>query len=201
MADPGVAFRNHYLQVQALTPENPDISNAVINGNSSILDTLASGGLPLSLAIFFILLTIGIITLLITRVADINKILTVSFLALITSAIPYGTKLANEPTRLQSKAGPTEIPKNVIVKDVTPYAFLVTWETDDSNSGVIRLRTEPDTHAEQKVFPESNDGKTSQHSLHITSLSPNTMYYFEILSGADWYNQNGQPLQVKTPSP
>jgi hypothetical protein len=200
--DTGLAIKTHYLQVQALTPETPlTVPPSSAPTTNAITDILASGGLPLSLGIFFVLLTVGIIALLVTKVQDFNKILTISFLALVTSAIPYGTKLATETTRLQSRASIVSIPKNVEVSNVTATGFDVMWQTDTPNSGALRLRSDQDKKSAQTVYQEPDTDPITSHKISLTNLDPQTTYYFELLSGSVWFNQNGKPLVVATTSP
>jgi hypothetical protein len=194
-----LALQQHYLQVSALTPEDPTIvvTNAPAQTNA-VASLLSAGGLPLSLAIFFILLTLGIITLLITKVHDFNKILTISFLALVTSSIPYGTKLVTETTSLQTKATATEIPQNITVTQVVASGFTVSWQTTDPTFGTVRVRQQAEKTGEQKVFTDPSEAASTTHTINVKNLLPATTYYFEILSQSVWYNHNGLPLEVKT---
>jgi hypothetical protein len=194
-----LSLQQHYLQVSALTPEDPTIviANAPTQTNA-VANMLSAGGLPLSLAIFFILLTLGIVALLITKVHDFNKILTISFLALVTSSIPYGTKLVTETTSLQTKATVTEIPQNMTITQLTSTGFTVTWQTADPTYGVLRIRQQAQKTGDQKVFTGQNQEASTTHSLTVNNLLPATTYYFEILSQSVWYNNNGLPLEVQT---
>lgn len=188
-----------YLKAPLLSPLNPQVVSAQTapTPSSSLLQNLWSP-LSISIIIFLVLVALGLITLSVTKIRDVNKVLTVLFMALITSAIPFGTRLAQEQTSLQSKASPINTPKNIVVSAVTATSFTLTWETDAAAIGTIRLRQTHDPSPLQKILTETNHATNYTHALTVSDLNPNTDYYFEILSGSEWYNLNGEPIKVHT---
>ena len=111
--DQNTNFAQHYLNVKALTPTTQD--------QSASPAASSYGSFPLGLTstpvvIFFSLLIVGTTGLLITRTRDLNKLLMVLAIAVITSAIPLyalgyvkrghndpGTILSLEPSDTEKK--------------------------------------------------------------------------------------------------
>jgi len=196
--NPDLSIAHHYLQVQALTPVEstngsaPSIKEPISSGIFSLRYT------TISIIIFMVLLSGGVISLIITRVRDLNKILMIMTIAALTSAIPLATSLVSNQTRLQSKAGPGDAPKNLVIYNVTSTDFVIKWETDKEEASVIRLRTTPQIGPTTKIISEKAGYETYTHIITVTDLIPNTIYYLEVLSGGNWYNHNSQPIQITT---
>lgn len=187
---------NHYLQVQALTPHSGVSSTPPPVGKTEEKLTF---DLSLTQAlIFFALLFIGALGLLFARAKRGSAIFALITLAFITSALPVSMFIINRQTRLSSQAVPVSTPKNVIVDQVTNRGMRILWETDTPEVGVIRLRQTPESSPLNRIISEPEGVDIYSHVLAIADLAPNTLYYFEILSGGVWYDNQGQPLTVKT---
>lgn len=192
-------FTKHYLNVKSLTPASQPTTTSTASATTSNQASLSLSLTSTPVIIFFSLLIIGTIGLLITRARDLNKLLMVLAISLIASAIPLTTQILSQETRLTSHAGPEYTPKNVIVYNLTATSFMISWQTDKSDTGIIRVRTTPEVSPHTRIISDSPDQSEYMHHLTVDELEPNNSYYLEILSGGQWYNLNGQPLYIKTP--
>lgn len=193
----GETLTDHYLRVQALTPESP-VSQPT-NLSSSPFDLFSV--LTSWPALLFIgLITVTFVALLIVKVKNTGTLISLLLMVLVAGAIPVSVGVVNQQTRLQSQAGPETTPKNVVVANVSPTAFTILWETDKSNVGTIRVHTSPQMDAFSKIYSEDDQEGIYKHFIRLENLTPSTDYYIEILSSGVWYNQNGTPLKVTTPA-
>lgn len=200
--DPDAAnlLRAHYLKVQALSPVVN--SSTPPAGSSSPADPFfnffTQNPTSAALLIFCAFMVIGIIGLLITKVRNVNTILTLMFIAFMTSTIPYGTRIIQQQTHLESQAGPELTPKNLIIDNVTRTGFTIMWDTDNPNLGALRLKSSLDPTEIPKIASEPDGPPLNKHVITVNNLKSNTLYYVDILSGSTWYNNNGRSLEVKT---
>jgi hypothetical protein len=193
------SLTQHYLAVQALTPQS--------GSPISTTGPVSSGfDLPFGLSLFqslviIGLVVIGLVILFIVVFQDVKKAFTIIGLILMTSAVPISVAITNQQTRIQSQAGPNYVPKNVSVNQVISNGFTVVWDTDQPGVGVIRVRPQSQMANNNQIFSEAEDGDIYKHIIKISQLKPNQDYYFEILSGGVWYDDQGQPLHVQTLQP
>ncbi len=186
----------HYLQIQALTPvsgaepvtiENSDLQSSTLQQYTS------------SIVIVFIgMLVVGSIGLLITKTRYINKLVLVLFIAFVTSIIPITMHSLSQQQSVQTQADNDHIPTNVKVTQVTATSFSVLWDTSDYTVGTIRIWDALGNMKYNQIFSEPEGGQIYKHVIVIKDLVPNTSYNFEILSGGEWYNNRGKPLQITT---
>ena len=113
-----------------------------------------------------------------------------------------GVILVNMRQGLESKAGPSESPKNLKISNLNSSTFSVSWTTDTPLTGLIKYSEDP-----AKIVTPAGDVRdqisgTSQsynsHTVNVSGLSPSTTYYFLIVSGSGTYDDNGKPFQVRT---
>ena len=131
-----------------------------------------------------------------------KKIPTALGLLILIAGLIAGIVLVNSRTSLQTKAGPTESPKNIKITNRGSNSVSISWTTDIPMTGYIRYSEDP-----AKITVPAGDVRdqisgTSQaytnHYVNITGLSPNKQYYFNIGSGSQSYNDNGRPFQFRT---
>ncbi len=131
-----------------------------------------------------------------------RKIPTFFGLLILIAGLVGGIYLVNSRTSLQTKAGPTESPKNIKVTNRGSGTVSISWTTDVPMTGYLRYSEDP-----AKINLPAGDVRdqisgTSQsytnHYANITGLNPNKQYYFNIGSGSQTYNDNGRPFQFKT---
>lgn len=138
-----------------------------------------------------------------TRPSFMNKrIPTLLGLLILIGGLVAGIVLVNRSQVLESKAGPTESPKNVKITNKGSNTFSVSWTTDTPMTGYLKYSEDP-----AKINLPAGDTRdqisgTSQsytnHYVNITGLGPNKTYYFLIGSGSQTYNDSGKPFQVRT---
>jgi hypothetical protein len=186
----------HYLQVQALTPQSgaPVVSSSNTVSSSNLLFGLSSTEITVIGAFF----AVGIAILVIVLVNNLKKALTVLSLVLMTSAVPISVIIMNQQTRIESNAGPDYVPKNVIVTQVNSTGFSVMWDTDRPGTGVLRVRSKPETTDFNRIYSEPEGGDIYKHLIKVEGLNPNQAYYLEILSAGVWYDNQHQPLKIIT---
>lgn len=131
-----------------------------------------------------------------------KRIPTVVGLLILIAGLVVGVVLVNSRTSLQTKAGPTESPKNVKVTNRGATTLSISWTTDIPMTGYVKYSEDP-----AKVTLPAGDVRdqisgTSQsytnHYINITGLGANKTYYFLIGSGSQTYNDNNKPYQVRT---
>lgn len=131
-----------------------------------------------------------------------RKIPTVVGLLILLGGLVAGIILVNNRQGLQTKAGPTESPKNVKITNASTNTFSVSWTTDTPVTGFLRYSENPG-----KVTTPAGDIRDqisgsaqayTNHYVNITSLKADTTYYFVIGSGPQTYNDSGKPFQTRT---
>jgi hypothetical protein len=122
-------------------------------------------------------------------------VLAVSF---VTSAIPLALNLTQQRTAIESKANVEYTPTEVVITGVTATGFDITWHTDKPQTGAVRIALDKAMTENSRVITATDLQITTDHFISINQLEPGTNYYLEVLSGADWYNLNGEPLLIAT---
>jgi len=186
-------MQDYYLKIQALTPAGDQNVSQAGQAAGSALQIPA-----LSIVIFLTVLVIGAFTLLVTKSHQINKMLVLLAMAFIVSAVPIAMRSLAEPVSYRPLAGPQAVPKNVVINKVSSTGFNISWETDRPESGTIRLGPTSSLLTDARVFSEAEGQTSTSHLIEITGLKPFTSYYLVILSGSQWFNNQGQPIKVQT---
>jgi len=87
-------------------------------------------------------------------------------------------------SRRTGQAGGSVVPTNVVITNVTDTGFAVVWTTPDPATGTIKLVSPK--HTPSAFFDDRDTtGKLKSYSTHmvtIRSLTPATLYTFQILS-------------------
>lgn len=131
-----------------------------------------------------------------------KRIPTLLGILILIGGLIAGVILVNMRQGLESKAGPTESPKNVKISNLGSTTFSVSWTTDIPLTGLIKYSEDP-----TKITTPAGDARdqisgTSQgytnHSVNVTGLGANKTYYFLIISGSGTYDDNGKPFQIRT---
>lgn len=131
-----------------------------------------------------------------------KKIPTAVGMLILIAGLIGGVILVNSRTSLQTKAGPTESPKNIKITNRGSNSVSISWTTDIPMTGYIRYSEDPGKITTPAGDVRDQISGTSQaytsHYVNITGLNPNKQYYFNIGSGSQTYNDNGKPFQFKT---
>lgn len=131
-----------------------------------------------------------------------KRIPTALALVILIAGLIAGVVLVNSRTSFQSKAGPTESPKNVRITNRSASGLSISWTTDIPMTGYIKYSEDP-----AKINLPAGDIRdqisgTSQnytnHYVNITGLGANKTYYFVVGSGSQIYTDNGKPFQIRT---
>ena len=92
-----------------------------------------------------------------------------------------------------------EAPQNVQVQKSTPDTASIGFSTEGESVTAIEYGTAPDPSG-FKTIPVSGSPST-QHNIDLSSLEPNTTYYFQIRVGEIVYNNDGQYWTFTTNAP
>ncbi len=82
----------------------------------------------------------------------------------------------------------------VYISDVWENGFVVSWATDEASDGHVDWGT---TIGSWTTTSDS-EGSTTTHYVTISGLSPNTLYYFQVRSGAETDDNGGAYYSVTT---
>jgi len=82
---------------------------------------------------------------------------------------------STRPTEPIEDTTPPTITSGPDVSDITENSAVITWTTDEASSSVVEYGTEP----EYGLTAEGEDNVT-EHSVPLTSLSPDTTYYYRV---------------------
>lgn len=131
-----------------------------------------------------------------------KRIPTLLGILILIGGLVAGVVLVNMRQGLESKAGPTESPKNIKISNRSSTTFSVSWTTDIPLTGLVKYSEDP-----AKITTPAGDARdqisgTSQgytnHSINVTGLGASKTYYFLIVSGSGTYDDNGKPFQIRT---
>ena len=108
--------------------------------------------------------------------------------------------LFENASRSQSRASGSEQPKNIQLTNVSDSSFTVTWLTDSTATGTVRLSMPPFQSITAFDDRDTNGKLTpyQTHSVTVRSLKPNTNYSLKVLSNGKSYGDNKKPLSVRT---
>ncbi len=113
-----------------------------------------------------------------------------------------GVVLVGRQQGTETKAGPTESPKNVRISNRGTNTFSISWTTDTPVTGFVKYSENP-----TKIVSPAGDVRDqisgsaqsyTNHHVNVTNLKADTTYYFVIGSGPMTYNDDGKPFQVRT---
>lgn len=130
-----------------------------------------------------------------------KRIPTLLGIFVLTLGIGLTTFLTNKETFFQIKAGPTQQPQNVRITNITDTSFTVSYTTSDKITGSINYGKDQAlglTALDSRDKQSGNVKTYKVHNIEVNNLSPQSQYYFTILSGQDTYLNNNQPFQVST---
>jgi len=131
-----------------------------------------------------------------------KRIPTLLGLFILIGGLVAGIALVNTRQGIESKAGPTESPKNIKISNKGSSTFSISWTTDIPLTGFVKYSDNP-----AKINLPAGDVRDqisgssqsyTNHLANITGLKPNTTYYFLIGSGSQTYDDGGKAFQIRT---
>lgn len=116
-------------------------------------------------------------------------------------AIGVGIYLAK--SRTASPAGTSALaPKQVKLTNISDTGFSVSWTTDETAAGLIKVGTEPNslktTVLDDRDQLSGSKGNFGIHHASAKNLAANTKYFFKIESGGKNYDNQGKPFEITT---
>lgn len=115
--------------------------------------------------------------------------------------ISLGVVLIKQGSKFFLKANPDFTPKQVKISNVTDSSFSVSWITDSQTSGFVNYGPNEDLIFTAEDDRDQISGKVDSFLVHhvtIRDLKPATTYFFEIESGGETFDNNGESYQVTT---
>ena len=124
-----------------------------------------------------------------------KKTITIVLVSLLGIAIIVGAVLSMGKIRtfLGGATGGSR-PEGVRVTNITANSATVIWQTSKSVAGQIEYGTTPGSF----LLRNTETAQTSDHSLVLSPLLPETIYYFRIRIGEEVYDENGAPYSFTT---
>jgi uncharacterized membrane protein len=179
---------NHFQEIQALTVIDSNLPPENLNTPNQ-----AAFFFPI---FFFILLCIGVFGWqFYSRLKDFSRILMVLAVGLVLGMVPLTVNILNSrSTNTLTKAVTDFTPQRVILEEVGPNEYRLSWRTQVPTYGAVKLSTARDMKTNTSII---KDGRMNLvHSHTLTQLKPGITYYIEILSDTRWYNHQGQPIII-----
>ncbi len=112
------------------------------------------------------------------------------------SSLPIAVLMVNQRQNIKSGAQQINPPQEVKVTNVTDSSFTVTWLTKSPSTGFV-VWGENENNLNKTDLSETEDNSYI-HSVTITGLLPNKLYYFKINSGGNLYSDSQKAWVVKT---
>lgn len=130
-----------------------------------------------------------------------KKIPTLLGIILISGGIFMTTMLTRSGVIFQSKAGPTQIPQQVRLSNISDSSFTVTYTTATPILGSVKYGTNATFGSTALDDRDQQKGTVTPfvtHYITVKNVRPSTKYLFAIVSGDNTYDNNGQPFEVTT---
>ncbi len=126
-----------------------------------------------------------------------------TLLALVLIVLGIGTTafLTRTGTIFKSGASPSEAPKNIRVTNINDTSFTITYTTDTPTLGSISFGKNISLGT---VLLDDRDQTTNTphaytvHTVTVKNLSPNTQYFYSVISGDTTYMNNATPYTITT---
>lgn len=121
-------------------------------------------------------------------------------LFILVLGIGTGVFLIGQVRQLQTKAAADTLPEQVTISNIADSSFVVSWITSQATNGTVTLGTDSTLdEIKNDVRDKSSLGqKFLTHYVFIENLSPETKYYFKIISGGKTYDNSGKIYSVVT---
>lgn len=101
----------------------------------------------------------------------------------------------------ESRAAPEKNPSNIAITNVSPNSFTVMYTTDQPIAGSLTYGTEKNGTNVALDDRDKQNGRPAPSTVHhitVPNLSPDTTYFFSILSGDSVFLNDKEPYEVKT---
>jgi len=132
----------------------------------------------------------------------VRRLPTILGILILVAGIAVTTYLTQHAQRFFLKAEPTVLPQEVNVTNLTSEAFSVSWITPSSpSSGYLKYGKSASL---DKISLDERDqkidalGQYAVHHVTVTGLTPQTTYYFKIVSQGKEYGENDASYRVTT---
>ena len=187
-----------YLQtVEALTlkstsQEAAPLALSTSPWNSFLFSPLVVYG---AIVIFFLVFIFLLVLQIARHVVNLRKITASLVVALLVAVIPLSVRLILEANKLEIRASPDEVPRNITVTQLSTTSLQINWTTNANKTGLVRVSQAPLDPENATVVIADRGDKVKEHVVRLEKLQPGTEYELEILSGGKWYNIEGRPLK------
>lgn len=121
------------------------------------------------------------------------RIPTILGLLIVSAGLAISVFFVRYQTKSTLIANPNFAPKNILISNLKPNQFTISWKTDDETVGFVTYGMDSSLG---KVVPDNRDknlnqqGKYKLHFTTVTGLSPQGKYYFKIGSTDGVYGGN-----------
>lgn len=120
-------------------------------------------------------------------------------LILLIAGLVVGVYLVGQQTGFFSHAGTSVTPKEIKISNISDNSFAVSWITNQPTTGFISYSVTPELGTAVSDDRDTEGRKDRfTHHVTLTNLSPDTLYYFKIGSGAEIYDNKGNSYEQKT---
>lgn len=109
--------------------------------------------------------------------------------------------LVDQGIIFEGRAAPGKTPSNIAITNVSPTSFTVMYTTEESVPGTLSYGTEKEGTSVALDDRNASDGKSTPfttHQITARNLTPDTTYYFKIVSGDAIFLNNNEPYTIKT---
>jgi len=131
-----------------------------------------------------------------------RKVPTLLALPILVLGLVGGVMVVSKKSNFGIKAGPTSVPKNVRVTNLSHDKMTISWVTDTPVVGFVKYSENPSNintpAGDGRDQRSGSNGLYTTHSVDLNSLSPTKTYYFEVGSGSVMYDDSGRPYQATT---
>lgn len=126
----------------------------------------------------------------------INKIPTILGLTLLIAGIAAGVLLINSNKIFSLGAKPENSPKNIRVSNIQNETVTISFITGKRTESLLLWKEKGHQQFKSEIVNE--DKAAYIHSINITGLSPNSTYYFKVVSSGNEFDNEGIPWQFST---
>lgn len=121
-------------------------------------------------------------------------------LIILILGLVIGLYLISQETSLFSKAGVSDVPKEVRISNISDNSFTVSWITDKTTTGFVKFgESEQLGSVASDDRDEDSQKKRATHHVTLKNLDPDRVYYYQI-SPDRIYKQTTAPTTTSVPS-